>query len=64
MSPKKRQIKHELEKLQEAFLHVRLYYPNSELFVGAQLQRLEALAQIIGIPWEPNHWLDLEGERK
>lgn len=61
MTPKKRQIKYQLEQLDAAFMQVRAQWPKADLFVGMQLQRLDVLAHLMGIPWDRNDWLDKEG---
>lgn len=61
MSPKKKQILYQLEKLHAALIELSEYYPNSQLFLGAQIQRLDVIAQSAGVPWERNAWLQEKG---
>lgn len=52
MTPRKRQIKYELEQLELAFRQVREALPDSALYVGLQLQRIENVAYLVGLPWD------------
>lgn len=56
MTRKERQILNELLRLEDAFREIHKQLPSSELFVGMQLQRLEHVAGILGLPWTPFEW--------
>lgn len=63
MNKKQQQIQYQLEQLYSALMLLGEVHANQQLFIGAQIQRLDVIAQCAGVEWERNIWLLENGDQ-